>query len=247
MSSINGNTKVTTDNSSVASPKQVYNQVASKSNLMLLVWFLAIYFIVYFVVQLLTGGTGSTNSVVRAFDLVALICIIIYLMNAAFYTSADQQTQNAKDLYSSWKTYVNNPVSLFAIGLFILLFYLLVYIMGIPMSAADKPYSVFLVENGAWLMFLLTIIVSFLRIFLGISLTDMLDEFLGNLPDTHITKQSENTVSIGGNVSTSSVSSNEVFNIKNNMYTYDDAQTVCASYGARLATYKEVESSYNDG
>ncbi len=265
MASINGNTRVngtsvgntmvgntSVGSSSIATPvnsAQIFQQIASKSNLMLLLWFLAVYFIVYFIVQLISGGTGSTNSVVRAFDLVALICIVIYLMNAAFYTSADQQTQNAKDLYSSWKTYVNNPVSLFAIGLFIVLFYLMVYLVGIPMSAAEKPYSVFIVENGAWLMFLLTIIISFLRIFLGISVTDMIDQFIGNLPDSS-TVSSTVTTANKGNLSSSSSSgsnSNEVFNIKNNMYTYDDAQTVCASYGARLATYKEVEAAYNDG
>jgi len=40
---------------------------------------------------------------------------------------------------------------------------------------------------------------------------------------------------------------NEVFNIGNNMFTYDDAQSVCASYGARLATYDEIEKTYNNG
>ena len=39
----------------------------------------------------------------------------------------------------------------------------------------------------------------------------------------------------------------EVFNIGNNMFTYDDAQSVCASYGSRLATYDEIESTYNSG
>jgi hypothetical protein len=40
---------------------------------------------------------------------------------------------------------------------------------------------------------------------------------------------------------------NEVFNVGNNMFTYDDAQSVCASFGARLATYDEVEDAYNKG
>ena len=39
----------------------------------------------------------------------------------------------------------------------------------------------------------------------------------------------------------------EVFNISNNLYTYDEAQTVCKSYGARLATYDEIEAAYVDG
>jgi Extracellular link domain len=39
----------------------------------------------------------------------------------------------------------------------------------------------------------------------------------------------------------------EVFNVSNNLYTYDDAQAVCKAFNSRLATYDEVEDSYNDG
>jgi Extracellular link domain len=39
----------------------------------------------------------------------------------------------------------------------------------------------------------------------------------------------------------------EVFNITNNLYTYDDANAICQAFGARLATYDEVEAAYNDG
>jgi hypothetical protein len=40
---------------------------------------------------------------------------------------------------------------------------------------------------------------------------------------------------------------NEVFNIANNLYTYDDAQAVCSAYGAQIATYEQVEDAYNQG
>jgi len=39
----------------------------------------------------------------------------------------------------------------------------------------------------------------------------------------------------------------EVFNVANNLYTYEQAQELCSSYGARLATYDEVEAAYVDG
>lgn len=42
-------------------------------------------------------------------------------------------------------------------------------------------------------------------------------------------------------------SSPEVFNIRENVYDYDDAKAVCKAYGARLATYKEVEDAYQSG
>jgi hypothetical protein len=41
--------------------------------------------------------------------------------------------------------------------------------------------------------------------------------------------------------------SQQVFNVANNIYTYNDAKLVCKSIGARLATYDEVEAAYKKG
>jgi hypothetical protein len=39
----------------------------------------------------------------------------------------------------------------------------------------------------------------------------------------------------------------EVFNVSNNKYTYNDAKSICKAYNSRLATYAEVENTYNAG
>lgn len=39
----------------------------------------------------------------------------------------------------------------------------------------------------------------------------------------------------------------QVFNIPGNNYVYPDAKALCTAYGGRLATYQEVEQSYNKG
>lgn len=46
---------------------------------------------------------------------------------------------------------------------------------------------------------------------------------------------------------TESTSSGEVFHIAGNIFTYEDARKTCSSYGARLATYNEIEKAYNNG
>jgi hypothetical protein len=48
----------------------------------------------------------------------------------------------------------------------------------------------------------------------------------------------------GNNLSSSS---NEVFHISDNIYTYSDAQSVCSSFGAKLATYDQINEYYNKG
>jgi hypothetical protein len=39
----------------------------------------------------------------------------------------------------------------------------------------------------------------------------------------------------------------QVFNIPENDYVYPDAKALCSAYGAKLASYEQVEDSYNDG
>ena len=46
---------------------------------------------------------------------------------------------------------------------------------------------------------------------------------------------------------TKSSSSGEVFHVAGNKFTYEDARKTCSRYGARLATYNEIEKAYNNG
>ena len=39
----------------------------------------------------------------------------------------------------------------------------------------------------------------------------------------------------------------QVFNIPGNYYNYENAKALCTSYGAKLATYKQIEDSYENG
>jgi hypothetical protein len=39
----------------------------------------------------------------------------------------------------------------------------------------------------------------------------------------------------------------QVFNIPGNYYTYDNAKALCSAYGSELASYDQIEKSYNNG
>lgn len=43
------------------------------------------------------------------------------------------------------------------------------------------------------------------------------------------------------------VSDKQVFNVSNNLYTYEEAQKVCAAFDASMATYDQIEGSYENG
>ena len=40
---------------------------------------------------------------------------------------------------------------------------------------------------------------------------------------------------------------NEVYHVAGNNFTYSEAQAVCRAFGAKLATYEQIEQAYNDG
>jgi len=55
------------------------------------------------------------------------------------------------------------------------------------------------------------------------------------------------TTDISGVIITPKPPTPEVFNISNNLYTYDDAQAICRAYDSRLASYDEIETAYENG
>ena len=48
-------------------------------------------------------------------------------------------------------------------------------------------------------------------------------------------------------ITTTLLDDREVFNVSNNLYTYEDAKAVCKAMDAELATYDQVEKAYNNG
>ena len=53
-----------------------------------------------------------------------------------------------------------------------------------------------------------------------------------------------NTANANANATTTG---NQVFNIPNNIYTYDEAKAVCSAFGSKLATYDQLEDTYKNG
>jgi len=119
------------------------------------------------------------------------------------------------------------------------------------MSNDTKPLFVSLIENIAWLCFIIIAIIDFFQYVLGVPIKTFLKNLWNNMPDDVATKKvvdssnnKVNTVDSSNNVV---AAHDEVFNISNNLYTYDDAQAICTAYGAKMATYDQMEDAYNKG
>jgi hypothetical protein len=216
-----------------------------KSNLVLLLWFLAIYLIVYFILGLFRSNDPASTrvgTVSRTFDFIVLLMLVAVLI-MTFYTKTDEEKgQLVEDTYVFITDFVDSETSILTIFIFIVVLYFAIYLVGIPMDYENKPSTVIIIESGAWIMLVLSMIFLFFKTVMHIDLKTYLDEQLNE-----VWYPGANEVVADEKTETPEKPKNEVFNIGNNEYTYEDAQTICSSYGARLAKYNEIEEAYNNG
>ncbi len=231
-------------------PTDLFYEVFNKSNIVIIVWFLAIYLILSFIIRLTSSSTSTTESrmitITRTFDFLSLSFLLVFLIASYYLKSESEKESIVRDMYTSFTDYIDNPVSTFSVALFLIVFYIVVLVVGIPMDM-NKPIFISIIESGAWLLFAVVLIVGFFSYFLNVSISDALNRSFGDVWDRP-TDASGNTAVSGNTVASSViVPKKQVFNIANNIYTYDDAQAVCKAFDSRLATYDEVEKSYNEG
>jgi hypothetical protein len=104
-------------------------------------------------------------------------------------------------------------------------------------------------------IFIILVLINGLQYFLGIDIIASLKNILTGNPEIDIQVDTTNLANPNPNSNINHTSSTvpqiilkpQVFNIPENDYVYSDAKALCTAYGARLATYKEVEDTYNKG
>lgn len=220
-----------------SSSLETMNNVFNKSNIIFIIWFLAIYFIIYFVLGLFLKSENGSSSGGYIFDVIMFVLLIVILVGWYYSTPDDNRENVFTGVLNYLKDYMNESMSLFSTGLFIVILYTFAFLLRIPMDSS-KPIFFSLMENGAWIILVLTIFVQFFKYVFGISLLDYISKLWSGLEKDDKKEKDKNEVT---------VKTDEVFNISNNLYTYDDAQAICNSYGARLANYDEIEKAYNKG
>jgi hypothetical protein len=231
----------------------ILDAIFNKNNIMLIVWFLVIYFLVYYILGIFFKSNSVPSLLPRIFDLFILGLVLLYLLHTYYTATPDEREKYFSNAGDKAMKFFNDKYSAVYIGLFLVLFYLTIMILRVPMIGESAPITLNLINNGAWILLAITIIVLFFKHVLGISLIDgkFISSYWNDIPSTPsepvqpVDTPTTGNVATMGNAAPQSIE--EVFNVSNNLYTYDDAQAVCAAYGARLATYDEIEDAYNNG
>ena len=254
----------------------VINTIFNKSNITLVIWFLAIYFVAYFILGFFFKASPSSSNyqanLSRTFDFLMLGLLLIFLVVSYLSSSAESQESMVMTSINEFIKYINEPTAIISCAGIILIFYLIVYLFRIPMVSGAKSIFIAVTEGFLWKTLLCIILVVFFKYALGQNLTDTLVNWLNNIPSTDPSlikvSLSGNTITgnavineniiknvVTGNTITGNVvvpdstpkAKTEVFNIANNLYTYEDAQAICKSYDSTLATYDQMEQAYKDG
>mgnify|MGYP001176469299 CR=1 FL=1 len=119
-----------------------------------------------------------------------------------------------------------SPVTIVVLGLAIIL-------LAVN-SFSGGNSSVSMLEVIVWSVFAMLVILNGLNYYFGIELSTAIDDIFSDRPKLNIDVTDQGLF-------------NQVFHVAENKYVYPDAQAICQAYGARLATYSEVEDAYNNG
>jgi len=243
----------TTDNTnkdtSYLSGDYLKNNIFTATNFLYFIWFLGIYLIIYFLLSPNKETMGKTINII-------LIVWLIYLGSYIFLSMTEDQKNHLWRTLVDWtQDYFNNDNEFLWALIATVVLYVLIYVLKVPMDSENKPYMVEIIESKLWIVIIMFIIIFFFKYVLKINIVDIFFDWFNKFTSAgvDIVKKvnPSKTVDLSNNTykktTPTTVSNEEVFNISNNLYSYSDAQAICKSYNARLATYDDIENSYNNG
>ena len=94
-----------------------------------------------------------------------------------------------------------------------------------------------------WSIFIILLIINGFQYFFNVNVTASIKDIFTDEPKVDITVQEPPSESVVPELKLKK----EVYNIPDNRFTYEDAKAICMAYGGDLATYNQIEESYNKG
>lgn len=240
----NDNTAIESSANNNASPvtdiESLLKNIFTGSNIMLIIWFLAIYFITYIIMGIFSNDITGHTLTIKIIDIAILFLILMYSVISYYNIPESERSKEMNNIGKYTYDTLNDPYTLLYSALFLIFYNIITFVFFIPTSGLNMVISLWLMSTLAWTTLTITAIVLFFKEVFGISILDstIFDKLWKNKNSSTEKKSDKPVVSSD---------KNEVFNVSNNLYTYDDARAVCTAYGARLATYDEVEDAYNGG
>jgi len=156
-----------------------------------------------------------------------------------------------------------NPLFLFILVGILILFYVFFSVVSNQNNTSNNQGNngtIFL-EILLWSIFIILILLNGISYFFNLDIVTSLKDIFS--PEPKLKIKTKNYLGKNDSTDPSSINSNgtssgsdnqnlinlteEVFNIPENIYNYDQAKAVCKAYDAKLANYKQIEDAYEKG
>jgi hypothetical protein len=157
-------------------------------------------------------------------------------------------TTDPVNYYNKLNTFILNPIVFVIVLLIIIAYFVFSSSLGnsesggfntTNNSGSNKVMGVIIV-----IILVCLIIVNAFEYFFSINVTAYFYDFFSNTPKVDIVVDQS---SFEPSVVPTIKFKKQVFNIPGNYYNYSNAKALCQAYGAKLASYKQVEDAYENG
>jgi len=232
------------------------NSTFSLNNFFYIFAVLATYFIIYFILSFFFKNSFATPEqiTIMAIDIFIIFIVFAYIAFMVFSMNEEDKKNWFTYFARAFKHDFDNPMSIVYTGLVIVIIYMIVYFGNVPMVNNKLPPTLDLLIKKSWYFLLILIVINIFKFGLNIPIVDIIydtcaslwngigfEKFVKSKSNDFVNEPEKNSETV------LKTTGSEVFNISNNLYTYDDAKSICKAYNSRLATYNEIEDAYKKG
>ena len=166
------------------------------------------------------------------------------------------------DPFNAIKKLDLNPLFLLILVGILVIFYIVFSVISnnnnVELIDDNAKGGIIFLEILLWSVFIILILINGIAYFFNINIITSLKDIFSPEPrlqikaqnylstDSSIPDNNNNNDEINNNNDNNKLTE-EVFNIPENIYTYNQAEALCKAYNGRLANYQEIEKAYNNG
>lgn len=241
----NQNNEIETKNENPA--EDFMNMIFSEVVITFLIWFLAIGIFIYLVFGFFKKNDSfkRVSLFVKTVDFVVVMLIILTVLGNYYILTKEERNALFTTMTQGLKDKLNNNWTVLTSIIEIAVLYGLLYIFGLPSELNKMPKSISFILTILIILTTISIVVFVFNNFLNVRIVDMIYKgiavvFEESAKEKELEEEEESR-------ELEPIKKEEVFNITNNLYSYEEAPYVCKALNARLANYDEIEQSYENG
>jgi len=157
-------------------------------------------------------------------------------------------TADPLNMYNYLNSYILNPINFIIILLVIVSFFVFSSSLGNGNESDVIPTGSNIFGGIILLVVILLIVINAFQYFFSINVKAYVEDLFTQKPKIDIViDQSTYQKEIQPSPVHEIKFKKQVFNIPGNYYNYENAKAICHAYGSDLATYDQIEESYNKG